>query len=148
MQARCTGIIRTWKPDGHYGFIRWSDRPDEDVFINMRACKKHHPDMSNLKVGDLVEFSVSESARNPGKLEASHVKLINGEPERKRGEVKIWDAKGGWGFIDDGSGEDIFVHISSIGDLKNLIVGQIVSFVVAPSPKRAGAVHAVDVELV
>ncbi|GAB4172564.1 MAG: cold shock protein CspC [Calditrichia bacterium] len=57
--------------------------------------------------------------------------------EREVGSVKWFDAKKGFGFIQRESGEDVFVHYSSIqGEgYKSLEEGQEVEFHIAMSAK-------------
>jgi CspA family cold shock protein len=53
------------------------------------------------------------------------------------GKVKWFDNKKGFGFIAQESGQDVFVHHTSItgGGFKTLIEGEEVSFDVLPSDK-------------
>jgi CspA family cold shock protein len=61
------------------------------------------------------------------------------------GKVKWFDNKKGFGFIADDSGQDVFVHHTSImgGGFKTLDEGEIVSFEVISSDKglKAQNVH-------
>ncbi len=54
-----------------------------------------------------------------------------------KGSVKWFDTKKGYGFIEQPSGEDIFVHYSGIeGDgFKSLRAGEEVEFEIAAGPK-------------
>ena len=53
------------------------------------------------------------------------------------GKVKWFDNKKGFGFIAQESGQDIFVHYSSIegGDFKTLNEGEMVNFEIVESTK-------------
>jgi cold shock protein len=57
--------------------------------------------------------------------------------ERMTGTVKWYNTKKGYGFIGRESGDDIFVHFSSIimGSHSRLEKGQQVEFTVVQSPK-------------
>ena len=59
------------------------------------------------------------------------------------GKVKWWNTKKGFGFISQDSGEDVFVHHSSIvGEgFKNLREGEDVIFEVVASEKGPKAEH-------
>lgn len=50
--------------------------------------------------------------------------------ERRRGNVKFFDVKKGWGFITSPEGEDVFVHYRSILEegFKVLTEGEAVSY--------------------
>ena len=58
-------------------------------------------------------------------------------PEQKKGRVKWFNAAKGYGFIEQESGMDVFVHYSAINDegFKTLKEGQKVSFEVTQGPK-------------
>ena len=60
-----------------------------------------------------------------------------------RGTVKWFNASKGYGFIRPESGEDVFVHFSSIQaeGYKSLEEGQAVEFEVAKSPKGLQAAN-------
>jgi len=62
-----------------------------------------------------------------------------------QGKVKWFDASKGFGFIEQESGEDVFVHFSAIqGDgYKSLEEGQAVEFEVTQGPKGAQAANVV-----
>jgi CspA family cold shock protein len=62
-----------------------------------------------------------------------------------KGTVKWFNASKGYGFIEQESGEDVFVHFSSIqGDgYKSLDEGQAVEFEVTQGPKGAQASNVV-----
>jgi cold shock protein len=53
------------------------------------------------------------------------------------GKVKWFDNKKGFGFIAQDTGQDVFVHHTSImgGGFKTLLEGEMVSFEVIPSDK-------------
>ena len=53
------------------------------------------------------------------------------------GKVKWFDNKKGFGFIAQDTGQDVFVHHTSImgGGFKTLLEGEVVSFEVMPSDK-------------
>jgi CspA family cold shock protein len=57
--------------------------------------------------------------------------------ERITGTVKWFDASKGYGYIDAGLGEEIFVHYQSImgHNLKNLLVGDRVEFSITRKPR-------------
>ena len=61
--------------------------------------------------------------------------------ERKKGTVKRFNERRGFGFIERESGSDIFVHFSSIKDsgFKTLKDGQTVEFIVVSSEKGENA---------
>ena len=66
------------------------------------------------------------------------------------GTVKWFNADKGFGFIkNDVSGEDIFVHFSSIvaDGYKTLEEGQKVTFDVEPDPKNSSKSRAVNVQI-
>jgi CspA family cold shock protein len=62
-----------------------------------------------------------------------------------KGFVKWFDAKKGYGFIEQPGGNDLFVHYSGItGEgFKSLRAGEEVEFEVADSPKGPQATHVV-----
>jgi len=62
-----------------------------------------------------------------------------------QGKVKWFNASKGFGFIEQESGEDVFVHFSAIsGDgYKSLDEGQAVEFEVTQGPKGAQASNVV-----
>lgn len=67
------------------------------------------------------------------------------------GTVKWFNADKGFGFItNDVSGEDVFVHFSSIvaDGYKTLEEGQKVTFDVEPDPKNSSKSRAVNVQSV
>lgn len=57
--------------------------------------------------------------------------------ERITGTVKWFDASKGYGYIEAGLGEDIFVHYQSVvhNGLKNLLVGDRVEFSISRRPR-------------
>ncbi len=57
--------------------------------------------------------------------------------ERITGTVKWFDASKGYGYIDAGLGEEIFVHYQSIMgySLKNLLAGDRVEFSISRKPR-------------
>jgi|TARA_B100001971_G_scaffold40782_1_gene35824 CspA family cold shock protein len=63
------------------------------------------------------------------------------------GNVKWFNEKKGFGFIEQENGQDVFVHFSAIqsSGFKTLIEGQEVSFSIEQGPKGP---QAVDVQLV
>ncbi len=64
-----------------------------------------------------------------------------------RGKVKWFNDSKGYGFIEQESGDDVFVHHSSIqGEgFKTLKEGQTVEFDIEQGSKGAGAVNVVPV---
>ncbi len=52
------------------------------------------------------------------------------------GKVKWLDYKKGFGFIQTDDGKEIFVHLSAITGVKNLMQGTTVEFDVTRGPKR------------
>jgi CspA family cold shock protein len=67
--------------------------------------------------------------------------------DREIGTVKWFNKEKGFGFIERNSGEDVFVHYSSIrsGGFKSLVDGQTVEFSVGPGRK---GLQAEDVEVI
>lgn len=65
--------------------------------------------------------------------------------QRLEGYVKFFNSAKGWGFITAQSGEDLFVHYSSIQSegFKSLEEGQAVQFDVQSGPKGAQAANVV-----
>ncbi len=61
------------------------------------------------------------------------------------GKVKYFNSTKGFGFIENGSGSDIFVHGSSLKNCKYLKVGVTVSFEISATTK---GLEARNVELV
>ncbi len=57
--------------------------------------------------------------------------------QRQTGTVKWFDASKGYGYIDAGSGEDVFVYYQNItgGGFKNLLAGDHVEFAVTKKPR-------------
>jgi CspA family cold shock protein len=68
-----------------------------------------------------------------------------------QGTVKWFNAEKGYGFIaDEESGNDIFVHFSSIiaDGFKTLHEGQKVTFETAPDPKNADKLNSINVKVI
>jgi CspA family cold shock protein len=67
---------------------------------------------------------------------------------KEQGTVKWFDNAKGFGFIQRGSGEDVFVHHSAIqgSGYKSLEEGQAVEFNVTKGPKGWQAVDVVKIE--
>jgi len=68
----------------------------------------------------------------------------------KNGTVKWFNAGKGFGFItDDNSGEDVFVHFSSIqtDGFKSLDDGQKVTFETEADPKDGSKLRAINVNI-
>jgi len=63
---------------------------------------------------------------------------------RDTGTVSKWNADRGFGFIKLDGGCDVFVHLKGTRDHRPLSVGERVSFFVAPDPKDASRILAVD----
>ena len=57
--------------------------------------------------------------------------------QRLTGTVKWFDASKGYGYIDAGTGEDVFVYYQSIigNGFKNLLAGDQVEFAVTRKPR-------------
>jgi CspA family cold shock protein len=68
-----------------------------------------------------------------------------GERSMASGKVKWFDTKKGFGFIQQDSGPDVFVHYTSISGagFKNLEEGQPVEFELVDSPKGPKALNVV-----
>ncbi len=67
------------------------------------------------------------------------------------GTVKWFNAEKGYGFIrNDESGDDLFVHFSSIhaNGFKTLEEGQKVSFGIEADPRNSSKMRAADVEAI
>jgi cold shock protein len=64
-----------------------------------------------------------------------------------KGKVKWFNASKGFGFIEQESGGDVFVHFSAIQDegYKSLDEGQAVEFEVTQGPKGAQATNVVKI---
>jgi len=64
-----------------------------------------------------------------------------------KGKVKWFDNRKGYGFITPESGEDLFVHFSSIQDdgYKSLEEGQDVEFEIQKDPKGEKAINVVKI---
>ncbi len=67
--------------------------------------------------------------------------------ETVNGTVKWFDAKKGFGFIQQSAGEDVFVHFSAIkgNGFRTLNEGQAVSFVLKTGPKGPQAEDVVPI---
>ncbi|HUK57150.1 MAG TPA: cold-shock protein [Nitrospiria bacterium] len=65
-----------------------------------------------------------------------------------KGKVKWFNAGKGFGFIEQESGGDVFVHFSAIQDegYKSLDEGQAVEFEVTQGPKGAQATNVVKIQ--
>ena len=65
--------------------------------------------------------------------------------QRMTGTVKWFDASKGYGYIDAGLGEDVFVYYQSItqGNRKNLRVGEQVEFQMTRKPSGPVAIDVV-----
>jgi len=65
--------------------------------------------------------------------------------EKEQGTVKWFNGSKGYGFIERGEGEDVFVHFNAIvGDgYRNLVEGQRVEFTVAQGQKGLQAENVV-----
>ena len=65
-----------------------------------------------------------------------------------KGKVKWFNASKGFGFIEQESGGDVFVHFSAIQDegYKSLDEGQAVEFEVTQGPKGAQATNVVKIQ--
>ena len=73
--------------------------------------------------------------------EASKVKGDLYESGSMTGTVKYFSVSKGFGFIEDESGQNFFVHSSAIHDAETLQVGQQVSFNVGRGPKGPRAAN-------
>lgn len=65
---------------------------------------------------------------------------------RSQGRVKSFNAGKGFGFIDIGSGTDVFLHIKDCTDGKQPLTGDILSFILEPSASKPGQMVAKSVE--
>lgn len=67
--------------------------------------------------------------------------------ERITGKVKWFDASKGYGYIDAGIGEDIFVYYQDIADngFKNLSAGEQVEFSITRKPRGPVALEVTHV---
>jgi len=62
-------------------------------------------------------------------------------PGRRRGRVKWYDRRKGWGFITQTNGEEIFVHRSGLAEgVGSLRDGELVEFSIEQTPKGPQAV--------
>ena len=68
--------------------------------------------------------------------------------ERTQGSVKWFNESKGFGFITDGSGEDVFVHFSAIqgGGFRTLNEGDRVEFEVVMGPRGRQAANVTRAE--
>ena len=67
----------------------------------------------------------------------------------KTGQVKFFHDKKGWGFIEFGSGEDIYVHFTDIREEghRTLVKGEYVQFDVKNTPDGERAVNVIRLGL-
>jgi len=95
-------------------------------------------------------FHNRKPARSPGAATRapSPVSTVSpGTGARLQGAVKWFNESKGFGFIQDDTGEDIFVHFSAIQSdgFKTLTQGDRVEFDIVPGPKGRQAVNVVRV---
>jgi len=95
-------------------------------------------------------FQNRKPARSPGAATRapSPVSTVSpGTGARLQGAVKWFNESKGFGFIQDDTGEDIFVHFSAIQSdgFKTLTQGDRVEFDIVPGPKGRQAVNVVRV---
>jgi len=67
------------------------------------------------------------------------------EPQRRRGTVRWYDARKGYGFIRDEEGHDVFVHRSAFRHQGRLRVGQRVEYAVTETDRGLAAEKVVKV---
>ena len=68
--------------------------------------------------------------------------------EKITGTVKWFNSRKGYGFLEQESGPDVFVHFSAIQSegFRNLIEGQKVEFVIEEGPKGLQAAQVIILE--
>ena len=127
-------LNQRWTEKG-FGFI---ERPDfgDSIFCHNRET----PDRAALVPGSKVSF-VYESDDKGGKAKEVLIEeaVVEDDSPREMGTMKRWNAEKGFGFIGRANGgDDAFVHKKECGG-KDLVEGQIVSFVFEKGPKGASA---------
>ena len=123
-----------WMGKG-FGFI---SRPDfgDSIFCH----KRETPGRVALVPGSKVSF-VYESDEKGGKARKVLIEeaVVEDDSAREMGQIKRWNAEKGFGFIGRANGgDDAFVHKKECGG-KDLVEGQVVSFVFEEGPKGASA---------
>ena len=127
-------LNQRWTEKG-FGFI---ERPDfgDSIFCHNRET----PNRAALVPGSKVSF-VYESDEKGGKAKEVLIEeaVVEDDSAREMGTIKRWNAEKGFGFIGrTNGGDDAFVHKKECGG-KDLVEGQIVSFVFEEGPKGAAA---------
>ena len=123
-----------WTEKG-FGFIK---RPDfgDSIYCHSRET----PNRAPLVAGSKVSF-IYESDEKGGKAKNVLIEeaVVEDDSAREMGTIKRWNAEKGFGFIGRANGgDDAFVHKKECGD-KDLVQGQVVSFVFEEGPKGASA---------
>jgi cold shock CspA family protein len=125
-EARQTGIVKKVFADKQFGFIATPDRGD---------CFFHELDVQGEmpSSGDAVSFVVTASARG---LRAARIRRETpGDQLRQCGRVARFFPSKGYGFVrQPGLDRDLRVHISDVEDGQPLVVGTLVSYVLAYEP--------------
>jgi CspA family cold shock protein len=143
----------SWYDEGKgFGFIT-PDAGGEDVFVHVRALAEG---LTWLTEGDRVTYEVSQSDKGPqardlqlvrsaappdaGPASAAagqrHGPASGAAARAGEGVVARYDAERGFGFITpDAGGDDLFVHVSVLGEAEPLRKGERVRFAVRQSDR-------------
>ena len=69
----CRGRVKWFNNEKGYGFIEYEQNPREDIFVHYSAiiCEGY----KTLKEGDLVEFTLIETAKGGQAIDVREIKL-------------------------------------------------------------------------
>jgi len=104
------GTVKSYNPTRRYGFIT-SQQGDDYFFHNNDVVGRP------TKQGDVVQFDVAPSQKDPSKVDAKNVTGGTAGGSNK-GTCKWYNGNKGYGFIDQEDGRSHFVHVNDLqGDM-------------------------------
>ena len=134
------GTVKRWNLEKGFGFIGRANGGD-DAFVHRKECGGR-----DLVEGQAVSFILEEGLKGAAAKSVLEVEGGVGmeaadedDWAREMGTVKRWNVEKGFGFIGRANGgDDAFVHKKECGG-KDLVEGQVVSFVFEAGLKGASA---------